>query len=281
MSSRVLSDTELARLRDVSRRIRLDAVGMVHRSKSAHLGSALSMTDILAVLYFRFLKIDPANPDREDRDRFILSKGHGGSGLYATLAERGFFPVEDLQTYGTDGSRFAVHPSSMMVKGIEASTGALGHGLPIGAGMALAAKRDEKKHRVVVMVSDGECDEGSTWEAAMAAGHWGLHNLICIVDYNKIQSFGTVKEVMDLEPFADKWKSFRWETIEVDGHDHEAIAAALDRCPLDAAKPTCIIAHTIKGKGARWMENTVESHYLSPSADHWKMACEDLSSDHA
>jgi len=238
---------------------------MVQRSKSAHLGSALSMVDLLTVLYFHFLKVDPAHPSWSERDRFILSKGHGGSGLYATLAERGFFPVDMLEEYGTNGGRFAVHPSSLMVPGVEASTGSLGHGLPIGLGMAIAAVREGKAHRIVVMLSDGECDEGSTWEAVLAAGAWGIENLVAIVDYNKIQSFGRTKEVMDLEPFAAKWEACRWGVTEVDGHDHAAIAAGLDRIPFSAGKPSVLIAHTVKGKGIAGLEDTVDSHYRTPT----------------
>ncbi|PIR53265.1 transketolase [Candidatus Peregrinibacteria bacterium CG10_big_fil_rev_8_21_14_0_10_49_10] len=262
----ILLKQELADLEKKSRQIRASAVEMVCNSHSAHLGSALSMVDLLTVLYFWYLKVDPKNPKDSERDRFVLSKGHGGSGLYATLAEKGFFPKKELETYGKDGSLFAVHPSSKMVPGVEASTGSLGHGLPIGLGMALAAKLDGKPYRTVVITSDGECDEGSTWEAILAAGHWKLDNLICIVDYNKIQSFGRTEEVMDLEPFAEKFRSFNWSVCEINGHNHEEIAEALHKAPLEKGKPTAIIAHTVKGKGwSAEMENTVESHYTPPN----------------
>ncbi len=250
---------------------------MVHNSKSAHLGSALSTVDLLTCLYFRYLRLDPKNPADPVRDRFILSKGHAGSGLYATLAERGYFPVSLLDSYGKDGSTLAVHPSSHLVAGIEVSTGSLGHGLSVGLGMALAGRLDGKDYRTVVMVSDGECDEGSTWEAILAAGAWKIDSLTCIVDYNKIQSFGRTADIMDLEPFADKWRAFGWDVQEVDGHDHSQILGALRSLPSAKGKPSVIIAHTIKGKGASWMEDTVESHYLSPSPDQMTIAEKDLS----
>ena len=273
----ILSAAKLGELQAISNQMRLDAVTMVHRSKSAHLGSSLSMIDVLAVLYCHYLKLDPKNPKWSERDRFILSKGHGGSGLYAALAARGFFDRSTLEEYGRDGGRLAVHPSAMLVPGVEASTGSLGHGLPVGVGMALAGKRDGKEYKTVVVVSDGECDEGSTWEAILAAGNWKLSNLICIVDYNKIQSFGRVDEVMPLEPFADKWKAFGWGVEEVDGHDHEAIAACLARVPFVTDRPSAIIAHTVKGKGAKWMEDTVASHYQSPTDAHLAQAVKDFS----
>ena len=200
---------------------------MAFGAKSGHLGPAFSIADILAVLYFGHLKLDPKKPHWADRDRFILSKGHGCSSLYVTLAVRGFFPREELSTYIKDGSRLPGHPSSRMLPGIEASTGSLGHGLNIGVGLTLAAARSKNPWRTVVIVSDGECDEGSTWEAVLSAGHWKLGGLTCIVDYNKIQSFGRVADVMELEPFADKWRAFAWHVQEIDGHAHAAILGAL------------------------------------------------------
>src|SRR3989344_4049766 len=258
----------VADLKEKSRILRRDIFTMAHRAKSGHLGSAFSIVDILTVLYFHRLQIDPAHPLDSDRDRFILSKGHGCSALYVTLAHRGFFPMELLKTYIQDGSTLAGHPSSHMVPGVEASTGSLGHGLGIGAGMALAAQRDEKNYRTFVVLSDGECDEGSTWEGILAASQWKLAQLTCIVDYNKIQSFGRVSEVMELEPFADKWRAFGWNVLEADGHDHQALLTAIAAADKEKERPSVIIAHTVKGKGVSFMENTVDWHYWSPTDEH-------------
>lgn len=259
-----------------SREVRRTIIEMAHRAKSGHVGSALSTVDILSVLYHRFLRIDPKNPKWPERDRFILSKGHGCSGLYATLAQRGFFPTEQLETFLRDESIFAGHPSALHVPGVELSTGSLGHGLNVGVGMALADKRDANGRRTVVLVSDGECDEGSTWEAALTAGHWKLGNLTCIVDYNKIQSFGRVADIMELEPFADKWRAFRWHVQEVDGHSHDAIERALEATLEHQDMPSVIIAHTVKGKGVSFMENTVDWHYWPPNDDHKMQAFAEL-----
>lgn len=265
-----------AELTSLSTQIRRDTMVMAHRAKSGHLGSAFSIVDVLTVLYFDYLTLDPKNPKDPERDRFILSKGHGCSTLYTTLAKRGFFPEEELTTYIQNGSRFPGHPSSLLLPGIEASTGSLGHGLSLGLGMALAAKRDKKDYRSVVIVSDGECDEGSTWEAILAAGHWETDQLTCIVDYNKIQSFGTTAEIMNLEPFADKWRAFNWHVQEVNGHNHAEIRFALQAADEEKKRPSVIIAHTIKGKGVSFMENTIDWHYWSPNDDHLKQALSDL-----
>jgi len=263
----------------LSRQIRRDTFIMAHGAKSGHLGSAFSTVDILASLYFAHLDVDPQHPHDPDRDRFILSKGHGCSALYVTLAKRGFFPVEELKTFVQEGSRLPGHPSSQMLPGVEASTGSLGHGLSIAAGIALAGKRDGKKYRSVVMLSDGECDEGSVWEGVLSAANWKLGNLTCIVDYNKIQSFGRVSEVMELEPFADKWKAFRWHVQEVNGHDHKEILAALKEADAEAERPSVIIAHTVKGKGVSFMENTVDWHYWTPTDEHLRQAVEEIDAD--
>ena len=267
----------IADLQEKSRLLRTDIFTMAHRAKSGHLGSAFSIVDILAVLYFHRLKIDPAHPSDPARDRFILSKGHGCSALYVTLAHRGFFPPELLKTYIQDGSTLAGHPSSQLVPGVEASTGSLGHGLGIGLGMALSAKRDGKNYRTFVVLSDGECDEGSTWEAMLAASQWKLSLLTFIVDYNKIQSFGRVSEVMELEPFADKWRAFGWNVLEADGHDHANLLAAIAAADQEKERPSVIIAHTVKGKGVSFMENTVDWHYWSPSDEHKTKALQELS----
>jgi transketolase len=260
----------------LAKQIRLKTLSMIHRAKSSHLGSAFSMAELLAVLYTKALKIDPARPDWPERDRFILSKGHACAPLYVALAERGFFPAEWLENFYQDGSHLAGHATHVGVPGVEVSTGSLGHGLPIACGMALAGKRDGKAYRVFTLLSDGECDEGSVWEAVMFAPHHHLDNLIAIVDYNKIQSLGKVKEVLDLEPFAAKWNAFGWAVQEIDGHDLEQIEKVLVAVPLESGKPTCIIAHTVKGKGVSFMEDTVLWHYRAPDRDEMARAVVEL-----
>jgi len=262
--------------KSLSTAIRRVTFEMAYRAKCGHLGPAFSIIDILAVLYFQHLRVDPMNPADPRRDRFILSKGHGCSSLYVTLGKRGFFPEKELETFTKDLSRLPGHPSSRMLPGIEASTGSLGHGLNIGLGLALAGKRDRLPYRTVVLVSDGECDEGSTWEAVLAAGHWKLPRLTCIVDYNKIQSFGRTKDVMDLEPFADKWRAFRWHVQEVNGHNHREILGALEAADSEPERPSVIIAHTVKGKGVSFMEDTVDWHYWTPTEAHLKQALLEL-----
>ena len=262
----------------LARRIRRHAVRMTNAGKSSHVGSVLSMADIVAVLYGRILRVDPARPDRPDRDRFVLSKGHAGSGVYAALAERGFFPVEELESHCRNGSRLSGHVSHKGVPGVELSTGSLGHGLAVATGMALAAKLDGAPYRVFVVQSDGECDEGSVWEAALFASHHCLDNLTLVIDYNKIQSLTSVAATLALEPFADKWRAFGWSAAEVDGHDHVALRDTLERAPLAPGKPSVVIAHTTKGKGVSFMENAVLWHYRSPQGDEFEAAMKELES---
>jgi transketolase len=249
---------------------------MTHRAKSAHVGSSLSMADLLACLYGGVLRVDPKCPALPDRDRFILSKGHGCAAMYATLAETGFFPLEWLTTFYQDGTRLAGHIIHTTVPGVEVSTGSLGHGLSIGCGMALAAKRDGRPYRVFALLSDGECDEGSIWEAALFAPHHGLDNLVAIVDYNKIQSLGAVREVLNLEPLGAKWEACGWNVREIDGHDWAEITAALGAVPFKAGRPSCVVAHTVKGKGVSFMENNVLWHYRSPDDDELRRALDEL-----
>lgn len=249
---------------EFARRVRVHALRMVHHAKSSHIGTCLSMTDILAVLYNEYLRVDPANPSDTSRDRLVLSKGHGAAALYATLAERGFFPTAELMTYCDNGSRLAGHISHFGVPGVEVSTGSLGHGLSIGCGLAMGARALGRPARVVTILSDGECDEGSIWEAILFAPHHRLSNLTAVVDHNKIQSFGTVKEVLDLAPFAEKWRACNWHVQEIDGHDFDAIRTALANADAESAAPSVIIAHTVKGKGVSFMENTLAWHYRSP-----------------
>ncbi len=260
---------------DLTVKIRINALRMTHKANASYIGTCLSMTDLLAVLYNGVLRIDATRPDWIDRDRFILSKGHGAAGVYAVLAERGFFPRDWLDTYCQDGSRLAGHVTHS-IPGVEVSTGSLGHGLPVGCGMALAGKRDGRSYRVFVLLGDGECDEGSVWEAALFAPQYNLDNLIAIVDYNKIQSFGTVKEVLDLEPLTDKWRAFRWGVREIDGHDYRQIEKALTSVPFEPGKPSCIIAHTVKGKGVSFMENQLAWHYKSPNEEQLRQALAEL-----
>jgi transketolase len=237
------------------------------------------MAELLAVLYGQILRVDPNDPENPNRDRFILSKGHGAAALYAVLAERGFFPKDWLSTFYLNQSRLAGHATHHQVPGVEVSTGSLGHGLAIGTGMALAAKRDSNPYRVVVLLSDGECDEGSTWEPILFAPHHRLDNLIAIVDYNKIQSLGTVKEVLDLEPLADKWRAFNWAVREIDGHNVNEIAECLSAAPLEKDRPTCVIAHTVKGKGVSFMEDRLLWHYRSPQGEEFDAAMAELEAD--
>jgi transketolase len=244
-------------------RLRAHAVRMTNRAKASHVGSCLSMADILAVLYGAAMRTDPARPDWADRDRLVVSKGHAAAIVYAVLAEKGFIPIAELETYAANGSRLAGHVTKT-VPGVELSTGSLGHGLPVAAGMALAAKRAQADWRAFCIVSDGELDEGSNWEAIQFAQHARLDSLVCIVDYNKIQSFGTVAEVSDLHPLADKFRAFNWGVHEIDGHDHAALLHALTAPPVLPTRPTVVICHTVKGKGVSFMENLLAWHYRNP-----------------
>jgi transketolase len=246
----------------LARRIREHCLRMTHRGRSGHVGSMLSMAEILAVLYTRVLRVRPQEPRWPERDRFVLSKGHGGGAVYAVLGELGFFPKEWFEGYYRDAGKLMGHISHH-VPGVEFSTGSLGHGLPVAVGMALAAKRAGKTHRIVCLMSDGDCDEGSTWEAILFAAQHQLDNLTVLVDYNKVQALGFSKDVLNLEPFAAKLTACHWAVREVDGHDLEALEAALTPLPFSTGKPSWLICHTVKGKGVSWMENTVSCHYGS------------------
>lgn len=268
---------------ELARRIRRHAVEMTHLGKSSHVGSILSMADIIAVLYGTVMRFDPEQPRWADRDRFILSKGHAGAGIYAALAESGFFSIEKLRTHYQDGSDLSGHVSHKGIPGVEFSTGSLGHGLPVACGMTKAAKIDERAHRVFCVLSDGECDEGSNWEAALFAAHHRLANLVAVIDYNKIQSLASVAETLALEPFADKWRNFGWDVVEVDGHDHVQLEAALCVREIANDRPRCVIAHTTKGKGVPFMEGSVLWHYRTPQGEEYANACATLEggADHA
>lgn len=262
----------------LARQIRLNALLMTNRGRSSHIGSVLGLADILAVLYGQVLRVRPQEPQWPERDRLILSKGHAGAGVYAALAEVGFFPVELLRQHCADGSKLSGHVSHKGISGVEFSTGSLGHGLSVSAGIALGAKLDGASFRTFCVMSDGECDEGSVWEAAMFAAHHDLSNLVAVVDYNKIQSLGPVAETLGLEPFADKWRAFGWRVAEVNGHDHSQLARALEADQDSQTRPTLVIAHTIKGKGVSFMENSVLWHYRSPQGDEYQAAVDEVAS---
>jgi transketolase len=257
-------------------KLRARALQMVTKAKSSHIGGSLSMADLLAALYESVLRVDPKRPDWPRRDRFILSKGHACAAFYAALAFKGFFPEDWLDGFFQDGGRLAGHATHTGVPGVEFSTGSLGHGLPVATGMALSDKRSKLDRRVFAILSDGECDEGSVWEAALFAGHHGLDNLNVIVDYNKIQSLGRVEDVLDLEPLADKWRAFGWSVRELDGHKMREILPALKALPFEKGKPSCVIAHTVKGKGVSFMEDTLLWHYRNPSAEELEKALAEL-----
>ena len=264
----------------LARKARGLVISMCHKARAAHLGSALSCLDILVAAYFSALRLDPANPGDPARDRFILSKGHAAPALYAVLALRGFFPLADLDSYATPGSPLEEHPAPGSAPGVEAATGSLGHGLPIGAGLALGAKIAGRPTRSLVVVSDGECNEGSVWEAAMFASGKKLDNLLCVVDFNRWQATGRSCEVLGLEPLREKWAAFGWSAMEVDGHDMKALVDALGRFPDGSlggsGKPVAIVAHTVKGKGVSFMEDDNNWHYRVPKAAEVERAHREL-----
>jgi len=263
-------------LRRIATEIRKHVVQMVYKAKSSHVGCCLSIVDLLTVLYFRILNIDPKSPMSDERDRFILSKGHAVAALYATLAKKGFAPIEVLKSYCADGSILAGHSTLNAMPGVEASTGSEGHGLSIAVGMALAAKHDKKPYKAFVIVGDGECNEGSIWEAVLFAAQHKLDNLTVIVDYNKIQGMGFTKGIIELEPLDKKWESFGWSARIIDGHDFDQIEYSLKSVPFEKNKPSVIIANTIKGKGISYMENRYEWHYKSPNDEQLKIALQEL-----
>lgn len=247
-----------------ARAVRAATVRMAHDGKTPHVGSALSSVDVLVALYFHAMRVDPSGA-APDNDVFILSKGHGCMSYYATLAERGILPVETLASYAQNGGALPEHPTPGHIPGVRVATGSLGHGLAIAAGMAHARALDARPGRVFTLLSDGECNEGSVWEAAMFAAGRRLDNLVAIVDYNKLQAMGRSEEVTALAPLADKWRAFGWGTREIDGHDLAAIVTALDALPFVSERPSAIVAHTVKGKGVSFMEDDLEWHYRPPN----------------
>ena len=263
-------------IKNIAKNIRIDLLKMIFRSKSSHIGSCLSIVDLLAVLYVKkILYFNPKKPNLLTRDKLILSKGHAAAALYATLANVGYFPRYELLNYARNKSQLMAHVSHH-VPGVEFSTGSLGHGLPFACGLALAGKRRKKPNHVYVINSDGEMAEGSNWEAILFSSHHKLDNLILIIDYNKLQSFGRVSDTLSIEPIKEKFISFGWNTLEVNGHHYNSIEKAILKCKNFKGKPNCIIANTVKGKGISFMEDKVEWHYKAPSYNEYKLALKEL-----
>lgn len=263
-------------LSEQAKNMRRMVINMVLKAQTSHVGAALSIVDLLVVLYGNILKINPRKVDDPDRDRFILSKGHACTALYAALMENGFFPSEYMNEYCCNNGKLWGHPNYFSAPGIEFSTGSLGHGLSVGAGLALAGKIDQKTYRTFVLLGDGECNEGQVWEAAMFASQHGLDNLIAIIDYNKLQGFGRAEEIISMEPFKEKWSSFGWDVKEIDGHDLQKIDQSLSAVPFVSGRPSLVIAHTVKGKGVSFMEDKLEWHYKSPNAEQSELAIKEI-----
>ena len=258
-----LSDNELKELREKAWQIRRDIIDTTVWAGGAHIGGSMSMVEILTILYFKYLNVDPKKPQWEDRDRVVLSKGHGGVGYAPVLANRGYFPKDELKEFNHFKSPFGMHLDGSKVKGVDVSTGSLGHGLSISVGLALGARLQKKPWWTYCIMGDGECNEGTVWEAAMSAAHFKLNNLTAFVDRNKLMIDGRTEQVMNVEPFADKWKAFGWIVKEVDGHSFQELADAIDFSHNEKSGPVMIIAHTVKGKGVDFMENEVKWHYGS------------------
>jgi len=265
-----------AKLKEMAKKLRRHVITMIATAGSGHPGGSLSAADIITALYFKILRYDPENPQWSDRDRFILSKGHAAPILYAALAESGYLPVSELTTLRRLDSRLQGHADRNFTPGVEMSAGSLGMGLSFAIGVALAAKLDSKNYRIYVLLSDGECEEGQTWEAALSAAHFKLDNITAIVDYNGIQLSGRICDIMNLEPFTRKWQAFDWHTIDIDGHDLDKILSACREAESMKGKPTVIIAHTIKGKGVSFMENNVAFHGKAPTLEEAEMALKEL-----
>jgi transketolase len=262
-----ISTEEKQKLQGIARELRLTIIDVMTWSGGAHVGGSLSIADILTILYFKYLKVDPSNPQWEDRDRFILSKGHAAAGFIPVLAKKGFFPEETLKSFNHFGSPFAMHPDSNKVIGCDVSAGSLGHGLSMALGLGLGARYLKKSWKTVCLMGDGECCEGSVWEAAMAGAHFKLGNVVGIVDRNRLMIDGFTEDVMSLDPVADKWRAFGWEVAEINGHDFDELDAALSKAWEAADKPVLILANTIKGKGVDFMENNVVYHYASGDSE--------------
>lgn len=269
-------DFSVPELKEMARRLRRHVVTMTATAGSGHPGGSLSAADIVAALYFKTMRHDPKNPAWPNRDRLVLSKGHAAPILYAALAESGYFPVPELSTLRRLGSRLQGHTDRNLTPGVEMSAGSLGMGLSFGIGIALAARLDRRDYSTYVLLSDGECDEGQTWEAAMAASQFKLDNLVAVVDCNKIQLSGWTKDIMNLEPFSRKWRAFGWHTVDIDGHDFSQILTAFRGAHDTRARPTAIIARTVKGKGVSFMENSVRFHGKAPTPEEAEQALQEL-----
>jgi len=272
----MISSEECTALNDKARQIRIDILNMLNRAGSGHTGGSLSAADILTALYCSKMKHNPSNPRWEDRDRFVLSKGHGAPVLYATLAQCGYFDREELKSLRKLGGMLQGHPDMNSTPGVEVSTGSLGQGLSIANGMALGLKLDRKTARVYVLLGDGEVQEGQIWEAAMTAAHYKIDNLCALLDHNGLQIDGPVREIMNIEPIADKWRAFGWHVLEADGHSIESLLDALDTAEKIKGKPSIIICATVKGKGVSFFENKLKYHGISPSDDELERALKEL-----
>lgn len=268
-------------LNERARDLRLDSLEMIHRRGSGHPGGALSAAEIMAALFFHKLRLDPTRPDWPERDRFILSKGHASAILYAALARRGFFPMEDLKEWGKLECHLQGHPDRLKTPGVEMTSGILGHGVAIGAGLALVARMNGMSYRVYVLLGDGECQAGVVWEGAMTAAKYRLSNLTAIVDYNDVQLDGAVHQIMPLEPLVDKWRACNWEVLEINGHNMRQVLEALDMAREIHHRPTVIVAHTTKGKGVSYMENKALWHGIAPSDEQLAQATSELKKEAA
>ncbi len=272
----MIDTQKIDKLSRLARAVRRRDLQMVHDAKLGHIGGDLSATDILVTLYFGVLNVDPHAPNDPERDRFILSKGHCAGALYTTLAHAGFFPLDELNTFVQPLSRLNGHPDRNKVPGVETNTGPLGHGLPVAVGAALAAKLTNERWRVFVLTGDGELQEGSNWEAAMSASHYGLDNLTVIVDRNRLQQGDWTERTMHLDPLADKWRAFGWLVQEVDGHDYALLLETFARVPFELGKPNCIIANTHKGQGVSFMQDKAAWHHRVPTSEELAIALEEL-----
>ena len=272
----IYDDGLIRTLEDRARDLRITTLEMIQRRNAGHPGGSLSVAEIISALYFHKLRIDPSNPDDPERDRFILSKGHAGAILYAALAERGFFPKSDLERWGELDCHLQGHPERKKTPGVDMTTGLLGHGICVGAGLALTAKMTNRNFRTYVIIGDGESQGGIIWEGVMTAAKFRLDNLIVIADYNDVQLDGFVHDVMPLEPFLDKWKAFNWAVLEIDGHNMHQILDALDEAERIHDRPTIIMARTVKGKGVSFMENRSSWHGIAPTAEELETARKEL-----
>ncbi len=270
-----MENNKLYNYQEISKNIRKNILKIIYETKSPHIGPSFSIVEILVALYYKSLNHSPDNPCDPHRDRFLLSKGHACPAFFVVLAERGFIDKKELEEFAVNGATLAHHPDKDVERGIEISSGSLGHGLSIGAGMALAGSSDNIPYKTYVLLGDGELNEGSIWEAVMFAGHHKLHNLVALVDYNKMQALGHTKDIIELDPLADKWKTFGWHAQELDGHNYEQIFHGLNS--LSSSKPNVLILNTVKGKGVSFMEDSLSWHYSFPNREQYELALEELS----